>query len=62
MRTLIALAIAVVIVAIGFGVWTVFIPRSIDDRTASATLSPYEMHLNYKSMKEMPVREVKDPF
>ena len=28
----------------------------------SNTLSPHEIHLNYKSMKELPVHEVKEPF
>jgi hypothetical protein len=28
----------------------------------SKTLSPHQMHLNYKAMKELPVHEVKEPF
>jgi hypothetical protein len=63
MRMLIALAVAVVIVAIGFGVRTVFIPGPVDQTLlTSKTLSPHEMHLNYKAMKELPVHDVKEPF
>jgi hypothetical protein len=64
MRMLIMLAVAVAIVAIGFGVKTIFIPGSVNDRAmaASKTLSPHEIHLNYKAMKELPVHEVKEPF
>ena len=62
MRMLIALAIAVVIMAIGFGARTIFASRSVDTQATSATLSPHQMHLDYKGMKELPVREVQDPF
>jgi hypothetical protein len=53
-----------VIVAIGFGVKTVFIPGSVNNRTVvmPKTLSPHEIHLNFKAMKELPVHEVKEPF
>ena len=62
MRMLIALAIAVVIVAIGFEPRTIFASRSVDTEATSAAVSPYEMHLDHKGMKELPVREVKEPF
>jgi hypothetical protein len=63
MRMLIALAVAVVIAAVSFGVRTIFIPGPVDQTlSTSETLSPHEMHLNYKAMKELPVREVKEPF
>jgi hypothetical protein len=69
MRMLVVLAVAVVIVALGFGVKTVFIPRSVDNISStttamatSNTLSPREIHLNYKNMKELPVDEIKYPF
>jgi hypothetical protein len=29
---------------------------------ASNTLSPHQIHLNYKAMKELPVHEIKEPF
>jgi hypothetical protein len=69
MRMFIALAVAAVIVAIGFGVKTAFIPGSVDHAgsitkamAASKTLSPHEIHLNYQKMKDLPVVEVKEPF
>jgi hypothetical protein len=69
MRMIIALAIAVVIVAIGFGVKTTFIPGSVDHTgsitkamAASKTLSPHEIHINYQKMQDLPVVEVKEPF
>jgi hypothetical protein len=69
MRMLVVLAVAVVIVASGFGVKTVFIRRSVDDMSSittamatSVTLSPHEIHLNYKNMRELPVEEIKYPF
>jgi hypothetical protein len=62
MRMLIALAIAVVMVAVGFEVRSIFASRAVDTTATSATLSPYQMHLDYKGMKEVPVNEVKEPF
>jgi hypothetical protein len=69
MRMCIMLAITVAIVAIGFGVRTVFIGRSLDEAAsitkamaASKTLSPHEIHLNYRNMKSLPDNEVKEPF
>ncbi len=66
MRMFIVLGVA--IVAIGFGVKTIFIPGtsadpgSITRSTATAkTLSPHEIHFNYQRMKELPVHEIKDP-
>jgi hypothetical protein len=29
---------------------------------ASNTISPHEIHLNYVGMKELPVRETREPF
>jgi hypothetical protein len=61
MRMLIMLAAAVVIVAIGFGVKAIYIPGSVNV-VAATTLSPHEIHLNYKGMKELPIHEIKEPF
>ena len=68
MRMFIVLAVAVAIVAIGFGVKAVFVPGSsavpglmTGAMTTSNTLSPHEIHLNYEGMKELPVHEIKDP-
>jgi flagellar basal body-associated protein FliL len=69
MRMFIMLAVAVAVVVAVFGVKTLFNARSADHALSitkamatSNTLSPHEMHLNYKAMKELPVNEVKEPF
>jgi hypothetical protein len=69
MRTLIVLAIAAVVVAIGFQVKNIYIPRSSGDPASIANAMatskpvwPHEIHLNYENMKELPVRETKEPF
>jgi hypothetical protein len=69
MRMFIMLAVAVVIVDVGFGAKTAFIPGSSTDpgsiteaMATSKTLSPHEIHLNYQNMKDLPVHEVKEPF
>ena len=69
MRMRIMLAVAVAIVAIAFGAKIAFTGRSVDHTGSIAktvetpkTLSPHEIHLNYKSIKELPVHEVKEPF
>jgi hypothetical protein len=66
MRIFIMLAVAITIVA--FGLKSALIPWSVDNTgsitkaaAASKTLSPHEIHLNYKNMKELPVHEVKEP-
>jgi hypothetical protein len=69
MRTLILLSIAAVVLAIGFRVKSTFIPGSSDDPASvakamatSKPLWPHEIHVNYEHMKELPVRETKEPF
>jgi hypothetical protein len=69
MRTLIVFAIAVVVLATGFQLKNIFIrgssgdPASIAKAMAtSKPLWPHEIHLNYESMKELPVRETEKPF
>jgi hypothetical protein len=64
MRKLIALAVAVVIVAIAVWMKSTLISGRVESREVATptTLSPHEIHLNYKAMKELPVREVKEPF
>jgi len=61
LRIFILLAAAIVVVAIAFGMKTTFIAAPVTIATSN-TLSPHEMHLGYKGMKELPVLEVKDPF
>ena len=71
MRMRLMLAVAVAIVAIGYGMKTFFNGRSVDHALSitkamatSKTMSPHEIHLNYnyKAMKQLPVNEVKEPF
>ena len=69
MRTLIVLAIAAVVLAIGFRVKNTFIPGSSADpgsvakaMATSKPLSPHEIHVNYENMNELPARETKEPF
>jgi hypothetical protein len=69
MRMSVMVAVTVLIVAIGFGAKTVFTGRSVDQVSSitkvmatSQTLSPHEIHLNYKAMRELPDNEVKEPF
>ena len=64
MRKLIALAVAVVIAAIAVWMKSTLISGRVESRevVTSKTLSPHEIHLNYKAMKELPVHEVKEPF
>ena len=64
MRKLIALAVAVAIAAIAVWMKSTLISGRVESREVATTkaLSPNEIHLNYKAMKELPVREVKEPF
>jgi hypothetical protein len=69
MRTLIVLAIAAVVLAIGFRVKNTSIPGSSGDpesvakaMATSKPLWPHEIHVSYENMKELPVRETKEPF
>jgi hypothetical protein len=69
MRMRFMLAVAVAIAVIGFGAKTFFNARSTDHTGSiakametSKTLSPHEIHLNYRAMKELPVNEGKEPF
>jgi hypothetical protein len=65
MRTRILLAIAAVIATIALGAKMVFVPGSsstVPALATSDTLSPHDMHLNYRAMKELPVQETKEPF
>jgi hypothetical protein len=65
----ILLAAAVGIIGVSYAVGSALIRASstapIPAGSASAaavTLSPHEIHLNYKRMKELPVHDVKDAF
>jgi hypothetical protein len=58
MRLLIIIAAAVVVIAIGNTIRTkAFSPGLTGTVPAATTLSPYEIHLRYKGMKELPVHD-----
>jgi flagellar basal body-associated protein FliL len=62
MRLLIMIAVAVVVIAIGYTVKTTLFPSAAANLLTSATpaattMSPHEIHLNYKAMKELPVHD-----
>jgi hypothetical protein len=67
-RTLIVLAFAALVAVMGFQIKNTFVRGSSGDPAsiakATATLKPlwpHEIHLNYEKMKELPVRETKEP-
>jgi hypothetical protein len=65
MRIFIIFAAAAIVVAIGYGAGHAYFARShqvASTAAASNTLSPHEIHLNYKAMKTLPVHDVKDAF
>ena len=61
MRPLIIIAATVLVIAIGYMVKTAMFPSatvySLAGTTAPATLSPHEIHLNYKAIKDLPVHD-----
>jgi hypothetical protein len=62
MRLFLVIAAAVVVIALGYTVkTTMFSSATANLLTAAApaatTLSPHEIHLNYKAMKELPVHD-----
>jgi hypothetical protein len=64
MRRYVMIAVAIVIAGIAFEARSAFFHGRADSGAPaiSTTLSPHEIHLNYKNMKELPVNEVKEPF
>ncbi len=63
MRILIMLAIVAAVVLIGYGVSTRYLTQPVSTAAAvSNTMSPHDIHLNYKRMRELPVHDVKDAF
>jgi hypothetical protein len=62
MRLLILIATTIVVIAIGYTVKTTMFPSATANlltvaAPAATTLSPHEIHLNYKRMKELPVHD-----
>jgi hypothetical protein len=67
MRMLIMFAVALIILAVGYGIRNNFVQSSAPDSptsttASSSTLWPHEIHVSYKNMDELPVHEVKHPF
>jgi hypothetical protein len=63
MRTLTLLAVAAVIVAIGFMAKNFLVTGSaIKPAALAASISPHEIHLNYRGMTELPVHDSKNAF
>jgi hypothetical protein len=60
MRAFILVAIAVV--AIGYVSSRFFWPSNTVAFATVKTLSPHEIHLNYKGMKDLPVHDSKNAF
>jgi hypothetical protein len=61
MRLFIPVVAAVVIFAVGYTIKAKMFPSSTSLMTAASpvatTLSPHEIHLNYKGMKDLPVHD-----
>jgi|HubBroStandDraft_1064217.scaffolds.fasta_scaffold237032_1 hypothetical protein len=57
MRIFILLAVAIVLVAIGYVSSRTFWPSNTVALARVKTLSPHEIHLNYKGMKDLPVHD-----
>jgi hypothetical protein len=60
MRMFIVSAIAIVAIAIGYSAKTALFPSQAPAALSTVatrpnTLSPHEIHLNYKAMKDLPV-------
>jgi|HubBroStandDraft_1064217.scaffolds.fasta_scaffold4424152_1 hypothetical protein len=65
MRIFMMFAVAAFVVAIGYGAGRAYFARSHSVSSAavvSSTLSPHDIHLNYKGMEKLPVHDVKDAF
>jgi hypothetical protein len=64
MRIFTIFAVAAIVVAIGYGAGHAYFARSrpTSSVAVSSTMSPHDIHLNYKAMKELPVHDVKDAF
>ena len=62
MRIFVMLMVAAIVVAIGYGVKTALVSGTVSASRISATvapntMSPHDIHLNYKDMEILPVHE-----
>jgi hypothetical protein len=62
MRIFILLAVAIALVAIGYVSSRSFWPSNTVAFATVKTLSPHEIHLNYKGMKDLPVHDSTNAF
>ncbi len=62
MRIFILLVVAVALVAIGYVTSWTFWPSNTVAFATVQTLSPHEIHLNYKGMKDLPVHDSRNAF
>jgi hypothetical protein len=63
MRILVMPAIIAAVVLIGYGVSTHYLTQPVSTAAVvSNTMSPHEIHLDYKGMEKLPVHDVKDAF
>jgi hypothetical protein len=62
MRTFILLAVAIVLVAIGYVSSRIFWPSNTVVFATIKTMSPHEIHLNYKGMNDLPVHDSSNAF
>jgi hypothetical protein len=60
MRIFMMITAAAMLVAIGYEAGNAFFARSPVSNLVSSTLSPHEIHLDYKGMEKLPVHDVKD--
>jgi hypothetical protein len=59
---LVALGMAAALMGVGLLVRSSSVAGSARHAVSAPTLSPHEIHLNYKSIKNLPANEVKEPF
>ena len=65
MRIFMMFAVAAIAVVIGYEAGHAYFARSHPASGAavvSGTMSPHDIHLNYKGMEKLPVQDVKDAF
>ena len=65
MRIFMIFAVTAIALVIGYEAGHAYFARSRPVSSAAAvssTMSPHDIHLNYKGMKELPVHDVKDAF
>jgi hypothetical protein len=62
MRTFMLLVVAIALVAIGYVSSRTFWSVNTVTLATNKTLSPHEIHLNYKGVKDLPVHDSRNAF